>query len=1171
MQRWFSIVLLLALALAPAAGQTPTATLQGTVTDPDGAVVPDAKVTITNIATGESRSLNTDGAGRYVQPFLLPGNYRVTVEKTGFQTLRQENVRLDVGQNRTLDLSLAVGSVSQEIRVEATAAAVDVSTSSVGQVVDRKRIVDLPLLGRSVIALANLTPGVNPTGGGATPGMGGGRNAMSEIQIDGATNIAPENNVGINSRIYDPQVDAVQEFSVQINALQAEYGRFAGGVINVVTKSGTNELHGTAYEFLRNPALNANGFINNRQGRKRAGAKIHQFGFTAGGPVMIPGLFDGRNRSFFFTDYEATMNRNISNATATVPLPEWLAGDFSNLRNSSGSTLITIYDPTTVRQDPNNPSLWIRDPFPNNRIPANRIDPVAKNMSAYWPKPNATPLNVYTQQDNFFSSGPANNDYWRQSTRWDHNWTDKWRMWLRVSLAGGSGTPFNGFGTLGTSIGDGPWTERKTQVSMDHTYILNSRLIANVRYAFSRTAYKRVPFSDGIDLVQLGFSPEYAKIAAQRGLEFPGAEVSSNLTLTRLGQPGYTRMANYPMNHSLTGSMSRITSRHNFKWGGEYRVLMLNYSQYGRPSGNFSFSRLWTQREINTISSTQGVGLASFLLGLGSGGNMTHEPSAASTSIYMAGYIQDDWRVTSKLTLNLGLRYDVDRPRTERFNQHSFFDINAPSPLQGAIPATACLNCGDLRGQMRFVTPENRRQTPTDWNNWGPRFGFAYNFARNMVLRGAYGIAFAPSAMQASGTTGASGMDGFNSSSEPVYTFDGMRTIYTYLRNPFPDGFNLPTGRSLGARTNLGLNIGDSFFEAYRNPYIQQWNMTLQRSFPGDLVVEIGYIGNRGIGLVDGEAARQFNQLPVSFGAFGVALQDQVENPFYGKIPYKVGALAQPKVSRAQLLRPYPHYTGLQSFRKPVASSIYHGMTIRADKRFSRGLTVLFAYTAGKAIDDASSAVNFLGPVAGTHVDIYNWRNERSLSSFDISQRAVISYIYELPFGRNRSLLTRLPGWLDMAVKGWQISGITTLQTGLPLIIGGANNNTNLFTASQRPNNNGRSAYIDHKGKTKDEKMARWFDPTVFSQPPAFTIGNLSRTLPDVRAPGTNITDLALMKNTYFGPDGRYNFQLRAEAFSAFNHFNLGSPDTSIASGNVGRINSGSGTRNIQLAAKLIW
>ena len=1170
MQRLLLLTLALAVSLGALWAQTPTGTLQGTIKDPTGAVVPDAKITITNVDTGESRTLNTDATGRYLQPFLLPGNYRITVEKPGFQTLRQENVRLDVAQNRSVDLTLAVGAVTQEIRVEAAPPVVDVNTSSIGQVVDSKRIMDLPLLGRNVIALANLTPGVNPTGGGATPGMGGGRNATSEIQIDGATNIAPENNVGINTRVYDPQVDAVQEFSVQVNSLQAEYGRFSGGVINVVTKSGTNEFHGTAFEFLRNPVLNANGFINNRQGRKRSGAKINQFGYTVGGPVYIPGLFDGRNKSFFFTDYEGTINRNTSNATATVPLPEWLLGDFSNLRNSSGTTLITIYDPTTVRQDPNDPTKWIRDPFPSNRIPGERIDPVARNLAAYWPKPNFPPLNVYTQQNNFINSGPARSNGWRQNTRWDHNWTDKWRMWLRLSFAGGKNTPFNGFGTLGTSIGDGPSTERRVQVSMDHTYTLSPRLIANLRYAFSRYAYERVPFSNGIDLTKLGFSPEYMKIAAQRGLEFPGVELSSNLTLTRLGQAGYTRMYNYPMNHSLTGSMSKITSRHTFKWGGEYRVLLLNYSQYGRPSGLYQFNRGWTQREINTSGSTQGVGLASFLLGLAASGRLTHEPSAASASKYFAGYFQDDWKVTPKLTLNLGIRYDVDVPRTERYNQLSYFDINAPSPLQGVIPASACLNCGNLRGQVKFTTPDNRHQAPTDTNNWGPRFGFAYNFARNMVLRGAYGITYAPSALQAAGSTGAAGMTGFSSNSDAYFTFDNMRTIRTYLRNPFPDGYTLPTGRALGASTNLGLGIGD-FFDAYKNTYVQQWNMSIQRSLPGDMVVEIGYLGNHTIGLIDGETGRQYNQLPVSFQAFGIALQDQIDNPFYGKIPYTTGALAQPRVSRGQLLRPFPQYTSLQSFRKPNGYSIYHAMTIRADKRFKNGLTLLFAYTNSKLIDDCSSAVNFLGPVAGTHLDIYNWKLERSLSSFDISQRAVISYIYELPFGRNRALFSNLPGWLDTVVKGWQVSGITTFQRGLPLIVSGVTNNTNIFTSSQRANNFGKSAFIDHSGHSKDERMARWFDHTVFSQPPAFTLGNVSRTLPDVRSPGTNITDLALMKNTYFGPEQRYNFQLRAEAFSAFNHFNLGGPDTSIASGNVGTITGGSGTRQIQIAAKFIW
>lgn len=1171
MQRLLSVSLLIALALGCLWAQTPTGTLQGTIKDPTGAVVPEAKVTITNVETGESRTLTTDATGRYLQPFLLPGNYRITVEKTGFQTLRQENIRLDVAQNRSVDLTLSIGAVTQEIRVEAAPPVVDVNTSSIGQVVDNKRIMDLPLNGRSVISLANLTPGVNPTGGGATPGMGGGRNAMSEIQIDGATNIAPENNVGINNRIYDPQVDAVQEFSVQVNSLQAEYGRFAGGVINVVTKSGTNDIHGSAFEYLRNPWFNANGFINNRQGRKRAGAKINQFGYTVGGPVYIPGIFDGRNKSFFFTDYEGTINRNTSNVTLTMPLPEWKRGDFSNLRNSTGTTLIQIFDPTTVRQNPDNPSQWIRDPFPNNTIPDPRIDPVARNMATYWPDPNFPPLNVYTQQNNFINSGPARSNGWKQNTRWDHNWTENWRMWLRVSFSGSESTPFNGFGTLGTSSGSGPSKSRQTQVSLDHTYTLSSTLIANLRYAFSRTAYQRVPFSDGIDLKKLGFSEEHARIAAMRGLEFPNVSVSSNLSLSGLGQAGWTRLFQYPMNHSLTGSMTKITPRHSFKWGGEYRVLIINFAQYGYPSGSFTFDRGWTQREINTPSSTQGVGLASFLLGLGSGGYMTHEPSAASLSRYFAGYFQDDWKVTPRLTLNLGLRYDIDLPRTERFNQYSYFDINAPSPLQGVIPASACLNCGNLKGQMKFVTPNNRRQTPTDANNWGPRFGFAWNFTRNMVLRGAYGISYAPSALQAAGTSGTAGMEGFNTSSGVSYTFDTMRTIYTYLRNPYPAGYNLPTGSALGSSTNLGLGVGESFFDAYKNPYVQQWNMNLQRSLPGNMVVEVGYLGNHTIGLVDGETGRQYNQLPVSFQKLGVALQEQVNNPFYGKIPYTTGALAQPKVSRGQLLRPYPQYTSLSSYRKPNAYSIYHGMTIRVDKRFSEGLSVMFAYTAAKMIDDASSAVSFLGAIAGTHLDIYNWKLERSLSSFDVSQRAVISYIYELPFGRNRKFLNNLPAWADTIVKGWQANGITTLQTGLPLIIGGVTNNTNIYTSSQRANNNGKSAYIDHSGQTTDQKMAKWFDYTVFSQPQAFTLGNLSRTLPDVRAPGTNITDLALFKNTYFGPEQRYNFQLRAEAFSAFNHFNLGGPNTSISSGSVGTITSGSGTRSIQLAAKLLW
>jgi hypothetical protein len=1170
MQIRVSLLLLLLLSVGCLLAQTPTGTIQGVITDPTGAVVPEAKVVLTHVDTNTPSTVTTDQTGRYILPLARPGKYTITVTKAGFRTFRQENVNLDVSANLSVNLTLEVGAMSQEVSVDAAPPVVDVNTSSVGQVIENKRIMDLPLNGRAVFNLANLTPGVNPTGGGATPGMGGGRNAMSDVQIDGMTDIAPENNVGINNRIYDPQVDAVQEFSVIVNGLAAEYGRYAGGVINVVTKGGTNTIHGTAYDYLRNPWLNANGFFNNRNLRPRSGGKYNQYGYTLGGPVYIPHVYDGRNKTFFFSDFQGSPSRNTSNTSATVPLPQWLAGDFSNLKTSTGVPII-IYDPATVAQSTSDPTKWVRSPFPNNVIPTNRIDPVARNMAKYYPAPNFTPLNVYTQQNNFQNTGPAIGNGYSNDTRWDQNWSEKWRMFFRASVSWGNSSSTNGFGTLGTSVGDGPSTSKSVQFSMDHAYTISPTLLLNVRYGFSRFANTHIPFSNGIDLTALGFSEQYADTAAMRGLEFPNVSLSSNLSLNGLGQAGWTRLFQYPMNHSLTASMTKIISDHTIKWGGEFRKLMINFAQYGYPSGSYTFDRGWTQQEINTTSSVAGAGLASFLLGLGNGGYMTHEPSAASASNYFAGYIQDDWKISRKLTLNIGLRYDVDIPRTERHNQYSYFDITATSPLQGQIPASACLYCGSLRGAMNFVTASNRHQTPTDTNNFGPRIGLAYSITSKMVFRAAYGISYAPSAIQAAGTSGTAGMEGFQTNSNYSSTFDTMKTVYATLSNPFPAGFNLPTGRALGASTDLGLSVGDSFFSAYQNPMVQQWNATLQHSLPGNLVVEIGYIGNHTLHLVDGETGKQYDQLPASYMALGTQLQQQVPNPFYGKIPYTTGNLAQPTVSYMQLLRPYPQYTGIQSYRKPIAQEVYDAMTIRVDKRFGNGMSILFAYTAGKEIDNASSAVNFIGSIAGTHLDAYNWANERSVGSFDVSQRAVISYVYEFPLGRNRRLLNSLPKALDTLVKGWQFNGITTFQTGLPIYVTGITNNTGIGTSSQRANTNGQTAFIDHSGQTTDQKLNKWFDPTTFSQPTAFTFGNVGRLLPDVRNPGTNISDLSLFKNTFFGREQRLNFQLRCEAFSAFNHLNLGSPNTNITSGTVGTITSGSGTRTIQVAAKLLW
>lgn len=1158
------------VCLTSLSGQTPTGTIQGIITDSSGAAVPEAKVVINNVNTNESRTLRTDATGRYVQPFLLTGTYVITVEKEGFRAFRQENVKLDVGQNRSVDLTLEVGAISQQVVVEGTPPPVDTNTSSIGQVIENKRIMDLPLNGRSSFSLANLTPGVNPTGGGATPGMGGGRNAMSELQIDGMTDIAPENNVGINNRVYEPQVDSVAEFNVQVNSLAAEYGRFAGGVINVATKSGTNQLHGTAYDFLRNSLLDANSWSNNKSGRQKGSFKRNQWGGVVGGPILIPGVYNGRDKSFFFAGFEGNNQRSASSYTNTMPITAWKNGDFSNFRTSSG-TPILIYDPLTVRADPNNPGKYIRDPFLNNTIPSSRIDPVAAAMAKYWPDPNLTPGNVYTNVNNFYATGVGPNDSYRVDTRWDQNWTERWRMFARVSVSWGLSQPFNGFGNLGTSSGSGPTKSGSRQVSIDHTYTFSPSLIGNFRYGFGRTVANQVPISDGIDLTKLGFSQAYASTAALRGLEFPNVSVGGNISIAGLGQAGWTRLFMAPMVHSLTGSITKITSRHTFKFGGEFRVLMLNFAQYGYPSGSYTFNAGWTQQEIQTSTATAGNGLASFLLGLPSGGYMTHEPTAASTSKYFAGYIQDDWKLTSRLTLNIGLRYDVDLPRTERFNRMSYFDATAPSPIQGKVPASACAYCGNLRGAMQFVTPDHRSQVPNDLNNFGPRIGFSWNFARNSVLRAGYGIAYPPSAIQAAGTSGTAGMEGFSTNSNVNATFDTMRTVYAYLRNPYPDGFNMPTGSAMGTSTNLGMGVGDSYFNAYKNPYVQQWNANLQHSLPGGILVEVGYIGNRGIGLVDGETGTQYNQLPASSMSLGSALIDRLPNPFLGLIPYTTSSLYQPTVSRMQLLRPYPQLTGLQSYRKPIAQSSYHGMTIRADKRFSHGFSLLLAYTAAKMIDDASSAVSFIGSIAGTHLDTYNRKLEKSLSSFDVSQRAVISYVYEFPIGKGKRLLNNLPAVANLIVTGWQANGITTFQTGLPVYLSGITNNTGIGTSSQRANTTGTSANMSSVSRSTDAKLLEWFDISTFSQPAAYTFGTVGRTLPDVRNPGTNSTDLSFFKNSYFGPEQRMNLQYRIEMFSAFNHPQWSGPGNTINTGSFGVISGASGSRTIQMALKLIW
>lgn len=1151
------LVAFLCFASMAAWAQTATGTIEGRVIDPTGSIIPDAKVIILNQATNIRQELPTGSAGNFVQPFLQPGEYTVSVEKTGFRKYAQTGVRVNVQQTVSLEITLQIGDAATTVEVTSGTAQLAVASSTVSTVIGNKAIMELPLNDRNPFNLATLSPGVVPGGGGSTPWISGGRNASSEVTIDGTSVILPENNVGINTMSYTPSVDSVQEFSIVTNALAAEYGRTGGGTINVSTKSGTNGIHGSAFEFLRNSQLDANNFFSNRGGINRAAFQRNQFGGTIGGPVVLPG-YDGRNRTFFFLSEQSTIIRSANVFLTTVPTPEWLNGDFSNLKNASGQP-ITIYDPTTAAQDAN--GNYVRQAFAGNRIPTNRMDPVALNLLKYYPAANTTPTNQFTNANNFAAAGKDASSQHQFDTRLDHSFSSKWTVFGRGSYSRSNGTPFNAFGNLATSNTGGPSSNDNYNIALNSNYTISPTTILNVSYGFNRFVTISTPFSRGFDLTTLGLPSSVLDVAKTQALEFPRFNISG---MGSLGQPTYTSLRNIPNSHVVSGSLTKVFSKHTVKFGAEWRKMLLNFQQLGTPSGQYGFDQGFTQMDPTRASSQQGFGFASFLLGTAANGQMSHDPTPASASTYGGFYVQDDYKATSRLTINVGLRYDIDFPRTERYNRYSYFDVNAASPIAGQVAGYP-----DLRGAMRFVDPNNRQQVSTDLNNFSPRFGFAYKVNDKTIVRSAYALMYAGSMMQAAGSSGSAGMEGYRSTTNMINSLDGGRTIYAYLRNPYPDGYNIPLGvadgpRS-GASTNLGLGVGESLFIDSRNPVIQQWNFNIQRELPWDLIVEAGYLGSKGNHLVDGEGSMTYNQLPASYGALGNALNDQVPNPFYGIITNPNSVLSKETVARSQLLRAYPQYTSLNGFRKPQANSIYHALLLRVEKRFSSGLGFLVSFTGGKLIDDASQTVTFLGQ-AGSKQDFYNRKAERSISAQDVSRRLVISSNYDLPFGKGRKMANNMPAVAEAFLGGWQVNGILTFSTGTPVVLTQNVNNTSLGSNSQRPMNNGQSAAID--GGSKSDRIAQWFDTSVFSFAPAFTFGNVSRTLPDVRNPGISNLDFSLFKN--FSIKERTTFQLRAEAFNLTNTAQFAAPNAQLGSGSTGII---SGTainpRQVQLALRL--
>jgi hypothetical protein len=1140
--------------IAGSAALAQVASLTGRITDPSGAVVPQASVTARSTDTGTSSATESTSEGYYTLPSLPPGGYEVTISKAGFVPIKQTGLVLTVQQIARLDVTLKVGAVAETIEVRAQAPLLDSESSTVGQVIGNRQVSELPLLGRNTYALAMLVPGVRNSAGvnnlvidqisTVAYSINGQRSTANEFLLDGAPNSAAAQ----NQPVINANPDMVQEFKVETNNISAEYGRAAGGVFNVVTRGGTNTLHFSLYEFLRNDKLNANDFFANRSGTKIAPFRFNQFGGTIGGPVVIPKVYNGRNRTFFFANTEIVRFIQGITFTATLPDPRQLTGDFSQARLGDGRA-VTIYDPATTRANPAGAG-FIRTAFPGNVIPANRIDPVARNVSRFFPAPTVpnTPLGAvnYTRTD---GNRVPKDSY---SFRVDHNFTDANRIFVRYSY---DDTPFLRAPVYGADFRNvaptaGPQVFTRWNSVIEDTHTFSPTMIGTFRYSATRLINFRRPYSDNFDITSIGL-PAYMRQGMVDPLSFPAIQITGYSVTGSIpniivgGLIGATDLIIFGnTTQAAQATFTKNLTKHTLKFGGEFRSVQFNAQQTGDTATNFSFTPAFTQGPNPTQSSAvAGLGLATFLLGIPAGG-VNPAPALAMTTTYSALFLQDSWKLTPTITLNLGLRYDYEAPRTDRFNQLTNFDYNAASPLQA--PGL------DLRGGLTFVGVggQSRFNANPDRNNFAPRAGIAWRMLPKTVLRGGGGIFYAATT-GIGGGAGAFGVSGFQAGTSIVNSLDGVTPIVNWS-DPYPTGFNQPTGSSEGLATLLGQSI-QYFDRGNIVPYSSQWNFNIQQELPTSILLEVGYAGSRGIGFQQG---RTWNQLPDSALALGDGLRAQVPNPFFGRI--QVGGLSRSTVARAQLLRPFPHFDAVSSQNASWASSTFHALEVKAEKRYASGLSVLASYTWSKLMDYGT------GPFAGETLGASTFQNNNNLapewaaSSLDQTHRYIMNAVYELPFLRN----TRHPAAKLLA--GWQVGGIWMGFSGGPLGVTSAVNNTFSQGGGQRPNWNGNNPCI------ANPSLTRWLDQSVFSNPAPYAFGTASRTFNGCRSDITSQVDLTFTKNTRFME--RWNLQFRAEFFNISNTPRFAPPNQNFGNPQFGVVNAQANLpRIIQFGLKLIY
>ncbi|MEX2260507.1 MAG: TonB-dependent receptor [Bryobacteraceae bacterium] len=1116
---------------APLCGQEFRATLQGTVTDASKAAVPSAEVVLRNVDTAVERIGQTGQSGEYLFQFVAPGNYSLTVRAAGFKTDVRDGIRLSLGDNVRLDRELAVGQATETISVSGDVSVVQTESSSLGSVVQRDIIENLPLKGHSSLFMFTLATGVvnnrygedtrpNDTITNTSYSSNGAPVASGDVSVDGVANTVNVNR-GVNISQWVPAQFAVAEFKLQTGTLPAEHGRSGGSIMNLVIKSGTNELHGDAYEFLRNAALDSNLFFNNQAGQRLARYGSNTYGFSLGGPIYLPKIYNGRNRSFFFFNFEGSREGNGLNTVLNVPTAKMRTGDFSEFGGA-------IYNPYSVRTVNDVPT---RDPFPGNIIPQSVQDPVARNLMSYWPTANQTgpdPARPYVQNYAFSDKWPR--DYDTLVLKFDHQFSLRNLMFVRVNQGEGRLVfphRFDGDATGGRNRVRRP----HFGVAISDTFLLSPRTTMDVRLGYARGVEDNKPWSDGFDPVSLGFPSSYGSLI--QGKAFPTIGVSDFESLAGSAlilDPGDT--------WSLQPSVSMQRGRHLYKIGGEGRLLRGNYFRNTHPSGSFSFGPNQTGGP-RADTPSGGFGLASMLVGFGSG-FMPFNNGVSIQNVYYGLYFQDDFKVTPKLTLNLGVRWEYETPRTERYDRTvRGFAYGVASPLQvpGLNPTGGLVYAG-VNGQPRGLYAPDK-------NNFAPRVGFAYSLTQKFVLRGGYALSYIP-------VIGSVLPTGFSNDTPWVASTDGGITVRDRLSNPFPNGLLPPIGNSQGLLTLVGQSV--SFIEpADRYPKFHNWQLNVQRAVPGQGLIEVAYVGSRGINLISN--TEQLNQIDPSHLSQGAALTQTVENPFFGILA--TGPLSGRTVQRQQLLRPYPQFSNVSRSSPAFGNSVYHSMQVKYEKRMSHGASVLVSYTISKNLTDIAGPQNH-----------YNRQAERAVSDFDVPQRFTVAGAWDLPFGRNRHFLNGISRAADLAIGGWTLSTFSTFQAGFALGYSVQGGNFGAGVGGIRPNVVGDPT--EGVSGSHSSRLGRYFNTAAFARPADFTFGNLASRLHTVRSPGMNNVNLTLAKD--FVVTEQVKLEFRASSFNLFNHPVFSGPNTQVGNASFGRISGQANiSRQTEFALRLVF